>query len=61
MTVFLSQNEGAFSGILTKVTDKSLVFEQCSSAPTREGETVTPYKGRTIIDRDKVNYYVDAS
>lgn len=59
-SVFLRANEAPFSGVLTDFDGKTYVFEQCQSVPTKEGETVVPYKGRVLIDRDHVLYLVDA-
>jgi hypothetical protein len=59
-SVFLRGNEGAFSGILTQFDAKMYVFEQCQSVPTKEGETVIPFKGRILIEREHVNYLVEA-
>jgi hypothetical protein len=45
-----------FSGVLTEYDTETLVFEDCWTVPTREGETVSKIPGRLFFDRLKVSY-----
>lgn len=45
-----------FSGVLTQFDTEMLVFEDCKTVPTREGETVQNIPGRLFFERKKVSY-----
>lgn len=55
--VTLRANEGVFSGVLTDLDAKTLVFEQCQTVPDNEGGTPSPIVGRVFVDRDTVAYF----
>lgn len=55
--VTLRANEGVFSGVLTDLDAKTLVFEQCQTIPGNEGGTPSPIIGRVFVDRDTVAYF----
>ena len=59
VSVFLLDTERVFSGVLTEFDAKMNVFEQCQSVPTKEGETVIPFKGRVLVERKHVDYLVE--
>jgi hypothetical protein len=55
--VTLKQNEGVFSGVLTELDAKTLVFEQCQTVPGNDGGTPSPIIGRVFVDRETIAYF----
>jgi small nuclear ribonucleoprotein (snRNP)-like protein len=48
--------EDTFAGILTQFDAEMMVFEDCKTVPSREGETVCPIPGRVFVERKTVAY-----